>query len=282
MGDDDFISAFNVVDPEKWADLKEKIGKTLNFDTHSYRDKFLMRRVECRLRRNSIYSYEEYSRFLDEHPEERKYLEIDLTIHVTRFFRDVSLFRELEELVFPQVIKEKLEEKDFYLDIWSAGCSTGEEAYSISMIINEILQNDSKGIKVRIMGSDISKRTVANAFLGVYNKESLLEIPEKYKKKYLTESNGVYSVVPEIKKNVLFEVESIIYPTNKRGFDFIFCRNTIIYMEKNTKAKLFQTLYDKLKKGGFLVLGKTEFLDGDARKKFHPYNSTERIYRKPK
>ncbi len=281
MDDQKFISTINVTDPENWEELKEKIGNILNFNVNNYRDKFLKRRVECRLRRNSIYSYEEYSKFLGSNDEEKEKLEKELTIHVTHFFRDVSLFRELQEWVFPQAIKEKIEKNDYSLYIWSAGSSTGEEAYSIAMILREVLGNNIEKFNINIRGSDLDQKTVSTAIMGIYSKESLTEIPAYYKETYLMEANGVYSVVPEIKRMVKFEVDDIINPRSSINFDFIFCRNTVIYMEKQTKSDLFEALYKKLKPGGFLVLGKTEFLDGTARTKFEPYSIPERIYRKP-
>lgn len=280
MSENKFIAAIEISDPENWIFLKKKIKVFLDFEIFNYRDTFLKRRIETRLRRNNIYSYSEYANLLEKNKDERVCLEKELTIHVTHFFRDLSLFKELQEWVFPQVIKEKMENNDPYLYIWSAGSSTGQEAYSIAMVLREVLKDNLDYFTVKIVGSDIDQRTIGSAIMGLYGEESLAEIPDYYKNKYLIKSDEIYSVVPELKEMVRFQKEDITNPKTKLRFDFIFCRNTVIYLEREIKNELFKSLYSRLKLGGFLILGKTEFLDGEAKEKFEIYNTPERIYRK--
>lgn len=280
MADAKFIATIEISDPMNWIFLKRKIKELLGFEVFNYRDTFLKRRIETRLRRNDVRSYAEYARLLEKSKEERDNLEKELTIHVTHFFRDLSLFRELQEWVFPQAIKEKMENNDPYLYIWSAGSSTGQEAYSIAMVLREVLKDNINDFTVRIVGSDIDQRTVGNAIMGLYGEESLAEIPDYYKNKYLINVGGAYSVVPELKEMVRFQKEDITNPRTKLRFDFVFCRNTIIYLERGVKNELFKSIYKRLKLGGFLILGKTEFLDGEAKENFEIFNTPERIYRK--
>lgn len=278
---DQFISIVNVNDPDFWEMLKYKIKTVLHFDTQNYRDKFLMRRVECRLRKLGMNSYKEYARLLENSEEERGFLDKELTIHVTRFFRDKSLFRELQDWIFPQFLKEKMEMNNYNISIWSAGCSTGEEAYSIAIILREVLKDNLGDFRIRILGTDLETKTINRAREGIYEESSFTEMPEEYKQKYFTPDGTAYRVSDELRSMVEFQVGNILNPMGKMQHDIIFCRNTVIYFEKKTKQDLYESLFSKLKEGGFLVLGKTEFLDGTAKPKFEMYNVNERIYRKP-
>ncbi|MFW6449458.1 MAG: CheR family methyltransferase [Nanoarchaeota archaeon] len=281
MMNNNFISIIKVDDPQNWQFLKGQIKKYLNFDTHNYRDTFLMRRVECRLRKLQINSYMEYTRLLSASDEEKKLLEKELTIHVTRFFRDKSLFKELMTWIFPQFIKEKMEMNNYSISVWSAGCSSGEEAYSIAIVFKEVLGDNIKNFLVKIHGTDLEPKTIERAKTGAYEESALMEMPDELKEKYFTYHEGLYYVVPQIKNMVKFEVGDMLNPSGQMIYDIIFCRNTVIYFEKKTKQDLYESLFSKLKKGGFLILGKTEFLDGSAKPRFQMYNANERIYRKP-
>ncbi|MGM5482522.1 MAG: CheR family methyltransferase [Nanobdellota archaeon] len=281
MTDQNFISIIDVNDPEYWDLLKRQIKNILHFETSNYRDKFLMRRIECRLRKLGIHSYKEYSTLLTNSEEEQKLLEKELTIHVTRFFRDKNLFQELRDWIFPQFIKEKMEVNNYHISIWSAGCSTGQEAYSIAIILREVLGDNIDKFNIKIKGTDIEEKTINSAREGLYDRLSFIEMPQELKEKYFTQEGDFYRIKPELKSMVEFEIGDILKPVGTLQFDFIFCRNTVIYFEKNIKQDLYESIFSKLKEGGFLILGKTEFLDGTAKPKFEMYNINERIYRKP-
>jgi chemotaxis protein methyltransferase CheR len=280
--DNRFVSTINIIDQENWVNLKETIKNELNININNYRDNYLKRRVECRLRILCIDSYEQYIKKLIGNEHEKKKLHKELTIHVTHFFRDKTLYKEIQDWIIPQLIKEKQEKDLFRLNIWSAGCSTGAEPYSIAMILKEVLDDDINKFNITIDASDIDQETISKAILGIYDLGYFNETNPLFKTKYFQKINdNLFSILPEIKSMVNFKVQDIFDKCSIMKYDLIFCRNTVIYFDKNAKIDLYESLYSKLNLGGFLVLGKSEFLDNTSKTKFIIYNNDERIYRKP-
>lgn len=281
MDNNKFIVSHDVSDDHNWEVLKEKIREIFGFDTRNYRDNFLKRRVECRLRHTNLHSYDEYVNHLVSSKEEQDSLYKELTIHVTHFFRDKTLFRRLQDWIFPQLIKEKLERGDNKIVIWSAGSSTGQEAYSIAMVLREVLGDNITDFEVKILGTDIDEKTISKAIMGLYDQSSFVEMTPAFKLKYFQKVDNMYSIDPVIKGMVNFKVGDILSSDSNLKYDMIFCRNTVIYFERQAKIDLYESMYSKLKQGGFFIMGKTEFLEGSARTKFEVYDNNERIYRKP-
>ncbi|MFW6220343.1 MAG: CheR family methyltransferase [Nanoarchaeota archaeon] len=282
VNQENFISNVNIVDEDKWLILKETIKKELNFQVNNYRDNYLKRRVECRLRILNLNSYIDYVNLLVTDEAEKKKLNKELTIHVTHFFRDKSLYQEIQDWIIPQIIKEKQEKNLYKIRIWSAGCSVGAEPYSIAIILREVLGNSINKFEIKIDASDVDQETISKAILGIYDLQYFTETSPLIQSKYFQKINDdLYSVLPIVKSMVNFKIQDIFDESSIMKYDLIFCRNTVIYFDKQAKVDLYESIYSKLNKGGFLVLGKSEFLDNTARTKFIVYNNNERIYRKP-
>lgn len=271
-------------DSEKFNSLKESIRKNIGFDSRNYTDNFLKRRIEVRLRYLSIKSYEEYSRLLAKDPEECKKLEKELTIHTTNFFRDSSLYFYFMKEIIPYLVKIKKESSQKFIKIWSAGSSTGEEAYSIAVCFLEVLGSDLSGYKVKIQGTDYDKNTVERARNPCYDEVQFREMPVNLRDKYFDkkETDIGSSYVPKhfVTALVDFQHGDILLPSKPVGMDIIFCRNTVIYFDIPTKSKLYEDIYKALPSKGLFIMGKTEMLMGASRELFKIYNQNERVYLK--
>lgn len=188
-----------------------------------------------------------------------------LTTNYTYFYREESHFKYLKEVVLPF---EEKNNKQKVLDIWSAGCSSGEEPYTLAMVIDDYFKLASSQWKIQILASDISENVLSKAREGIYAEEAIKNLPEAYKKRYFTKtSDGKYQVVPEIKKHVIFKVFNLMEPiAAKNKYDVIFCRNVMIYFNAETKMSIINKFYDATKLGGYLMIGHAETVQRDKSK----------------
>jgi chemotaxis protein methyltransferase CheR len=185
----------------------------------------------------------------------------------TDFFRENDHFDLLQNKVIPELAQSDRfkAEKQFY--VWSAGCSTGEEPYTIAKVISESLKGNSSG-DFSLLATDISTDVIEIARNAVYTSKDVEPIPEKYRKKYLMKGKGpmegYYKIVPELRSKIVFKKLNLQEPLYRLGrkMDFIFCRNVVIYFDKETQKKVYTNLYNSLVPGGFLFIGHSETLIG--------------------
>jgi len=214
---------------------------------------------------SSFAEYMEYLKNGDGQKEELYNLMNDLTVNETSFFRNMSQFKALETVVLPQIIKAKVESPLKRLKIWSAGCSTGEEAYSVAMIVHEMITGPLMGWAVEIRGTDISKRVLQKAEKGIYNEYSVKNMPEYYKEKYIEVNKDEYKVKDCVKKYVRFShfnLNDDMSMVFMKGYDIIFCKNVLIYFDQESKKRVIQHFFNNLILGGFLFIGFSESLFG--------------------
>jgi len=188
----------------------------------------------------------------------------ELTINETSFFRNKPHFKALEDIILPEIAEKYKDKAVKKLKIWSAGCSSGEEAYTIAMIINE-MKHVFNGWMIEIVGTDISERVLNIARKGVYKEYAVKSMPELYKNKYLTFENGVYKVKDELKKNIKFSNVNLNNDMSMlfmKGFDIIFCKNVLIYFDLTSKKRVIQHFFNALNVGGYLFIGFSESLFG--------------------
>ncbi|MGM5484687.1 MAG: CheR family methyltransferase [Nanobdellota archaeon] len=256
-------------DPENIGRLKSEINRLIGFDCSQYSEKFIERRIRVRLRANDVDSISEYLRILNSDDEEKEKLDKELSIHVTHFFRDYDMWQAFMEEVIPLVgnLKRKVR-------IWSAGCSTGEEPVSIAISFLE----SGEDISFSIEATDIDHGTIEKAKQGIYEENQFREMPAGLKEKYFDDlGDGRYQVKPEVSRLIEYKIGDI-HTYRPRRVDIIFCRNTVIYFNREAKARLYEDFYEVLNNDGFLVIGKTEVLQGEAREKLQILNPRERIY----
>lgn len=227
--------------------------------------KFLLeRRLSRRLEQRQVKTFEEYYHFLryDRKREEELAVLIDnLTTNETYFFRESPQLRAFSEEILPELRRSLADRKT--LRIWSAGCSTGEEAYTIAILL---LQSGDwwRGWQVEILGSDINQRVLHTARKGVYKKGAhRVTSPEMLAKYFVEEEKGNFRIVDRVRELVSFSSLNLLDPYKTgliSNMDVIFCRNVIIYFDKEAKKKVIASFYDKLREGGYLLLGHSESL----------------------
>lgn len=267
-------------DPPGFIALCRKIERDRGFRCANYKDTCLRRRIGVRMRAKGASTFAEYAGVLDTDPVEYDRLVEALTINVTKFFRNPETFA----CIATKVIPELWESKSPLIRMWSAGCATGEEPYSLAVLCREhaLASSDPDRIKrVRIIGSDVDKTALAAASRGKYTSASFADTAPAVVEKYFPVRNGLHTVSPEIRSLVQFERLDLLEGTGPGGrVHLIVCRNVIIYFNRQSQQDLLDSFYDLLLPGGFLVLGKVETLLGKAREMFAPVSSRERIFRK--
>jgi chemotaxis methyl-accepting protein methylase len=275
----------DVTDPQNWNILKEQIKLWTGFNHTSYNDKFLQRRIQVRLNALKLSSYSEYAQALKTNIKEHDLLLKELTIHVTNFFRDQSMWMFLMDKVVPEILALKELTGSDTINVWSAGCSSGEEPISLAICFTEIMAEAKyskfKNIKLKILATDYDAGIIKKAKIAEYEKIQFNELPKIYLEKYFKTTDGlIFTPIDSIKSIIQYEQDDILSEKKPKRLDLILCRNTVIYFDALSKAKLYSEFYDSLNSKGFLILGKTEILQGTAREKFELYDLHERIHRR--
>lgn len=217
--------------------------------------------------------YSTFSEYIDhilsqKNPQDIELMLNKLTTNYTFFLRESAHFDYFRDTVLPYLERTK---HNHVLSIWSAGCSSGQEPYTLSMILKEYFGNKPGNWDTRVLATDISQNALKAASEGIYDEESLSAIPPAWKQKYFkrTSESGVYQVADVLKNNVIFRTFNLMDPIRFRlKFDVIFCRNVMIYFDQQTKEALVQRFYNATVPGGYLFIGHSESLN----KATTPYN----------
>jgi len=290
---------------EKYFEIiLETIYRRNNIDFSQYRRGTIERRLARRLIATGSRDYREYLKVLEEDPQEYGRLIKDLTIKVSHFFRDQSLFQILLDELFPDLLNAKEERGDNTLRIWSAGCAQGEETYSITIVLVEYLKQHYKDIDhyhISIFGTDVDEDALDMARFGVYDVNAIKEVEDDILKKYfipittkkidpvgnVTIDTSGYQLIDSIRNLVVFSTHNLTSrvamspsPGIISNYDLIFCRNVLIYFSHPLQEKAFFNLSHSLNSGGFLVLGKSESIPKELENVFIPYSPQFRIYKK--
>jgi len=232
-----------------------------------------------RLRATGAHSYLEYLSLLERDPSEYERLLDALTINVTNFFRDRGTFRVIEETVIPELIMAKKNQGKKVIRIWSAGCASGEEPYSMAILFHKVLGKRIGDYLISIHATDIDGKVMEKAKRAEYEAGAVSGIDEEVLIRYFNHTQR-YRPKEEIKKMVRFKRHDLIADGPLPHLDMILCRNVLIYFSRNLQGKLFEKFYEGLNRGGYLILGKTESLAGEAAGLFQPVDIRERVYRK--
>jgi chemotaxis protein methyltransferase CheR len=223
---------------------------------------FLYKEAQMKRRLTSLYEKKGYSNFKDFYTaidKDRQLLNefLDrMTINVTEFYRNEKRWAVLEEKIFPRLLKQNKN-----LKIWSAACSTGEEPYTIAMVLSNYLPLS----EITIKATDIDDNAIAKARLGVYPERSLNEVPETAKKKYFCQDGDFYGVSSQIKNRVAFKKHNLLADQYDSSHDLIVCRNVMIYFTEEAKEKIYHKFSEALRPGGVLFVGSTEQIFNPAK-----------------
>jgi chemotaxis protein methyltransferase CheR len=260
--------------------LKKKIFNDTSLDCHQYKDSYLKRRIAVRMNAKKIPTYLEYMQLLSSDSGEYEALLKDLTINVTQFFRDPEVFHILEEEFIPLLIYHKVKSKKRGIRLWSAGCASGEEPYSLAIIMHDLLGSEKNNFMITILGTDIDEGSLKTAKRGEYLPRQVENVRLGYLNRYFQFEGEMYHLSDEIKEMVRFKKLDLFSGVRGGNFDLILCRNVMIYFTKDMQKKLIDNFFNALNLGGYLILGKTETLIGNPDHKFHVLNARERIYQK--
>jgi len=241
-----------------------------------YKQPTFHRRIARRIAIAKKKNIADYLKFLRTDKAEQDALFLDVLIPVTSFFRDPKTFQALAETVFPAIIKNKSD--DELIRIWIAGCSTGEEAFSVAICLHEFLTRSKRdGAKIQLFASDISERAIKKARLAVYAKGEVEVLPASQVKKYFVKNIHGYEVCKLIRDMCVFAPHNFLKDPPFARMDLISCRNVLIYMDTFLQKKAFTTFHYALKENGFLLLGKSE-TTGASSDLFTQVGKHEKIY----
>jgi chemotaxis methyl-accepting protein methylase len=268
-------------DEGAYAELARKISRGSGLALQAYKDKCIRRRIAVRMRACGVHSYADYHALLDRSPGEYERLRDALTINVTRFFRNAETWSLLRRSLIPALCAPGRGE----LLAWSAGCSSGEEPYTLAVLVAEFLQSAGRPgelDRVTIDATDVDRACLERARAARYSLESLGEMPGELLGRYFEPAGMEYRVAGQVRTRVQIRAHDMTAePPPRRGYHLILCRNVLIYFDRPMQERLFNAFTDALAPGGYLVLGKVETLFGAARERLTLLDPRERVYRRP-
>lgn len=267
-------------DDAAFETLTREISRVVGVSLDIYKSKCLRRRIAVRMRACGVHTFDEYLGLLGSTPAEYERLKDALTINVTRFYRNSETWDSLRTRFLPDLLRRR----DGWLDVWSAGCSSGEEPYTIAMLVAELAAAAGRASwleRLRIDATDIDRESLALAGAAVYRREAFQETPPDMVVRHTRETPAGIAILPSLRRRV--EVRRFDLSREQMApasFDLIVCRNVVIYFDRPMQERLFQLFTDSLLPGGYLVLGKVESLTGPARDRLQLVDARERVYRR--
>ncbi|KAK48157.1 chemotaxis protein [Caballeronia jiangsuensis] len=245
-------------------------------DFRHYKRATVLRRIERRLQVNGLPNLLAYQRFVETHPEETGALLRDMLIGVTNFFRDRQAFEAVEREIVPAVIERKLDGDP--IRVWVAGCSTGEEAYSLAMLFSERKATGAELPRLQIFATDLDQQAIELARTGSYPESILTDISPSRLRRFFTFERGRYVINKALRDSVLFAPHNVLRDPPFSHLDLVSCRNLLIYLDRTVQRQVLETFHFALQPGGLLFLGTSESVD-IADDLFSTVDKKNRIYR---
>ena len=268
-------------DDPGFAALARKISEGAGLTVEAYKDKCVRRRIAVRMRACGVHTYEDYQALLEQTPLEFDRLRDALTINVTRFYRNAETWNLLRRALLPALCAPGAGGIRF----WSAGCASGEEAYTLAILAAEQFDRagrpDGLG-RLTLDATDVDRVSLERARAARYRPESVVEMPAELADRYLEAVPPELQVVARVRERVAVRrLDLSAARPLRRDYHVIVCRNVLIYFDRPTQERLFQLFADSLAPGGYLVLGKVETLSGGTRDRLVLVDPRERVYRRP-
>jgi chemotaxis protein methyltransferase CheR len=251
----------NFLTENEFRKFKDIIYKASGISFSDINRPILESRVKERLRIKGLHRPLDYFDLVSNNSQEMRILLDSVTTNLTKFFRNVAHFDELKETVIPEIQRRKRLEGEKRIKIWSAGCSTGEEPYSIAITLLEVIR-DFHSWDIEIIASEISFKSLLAAQEGYYSGEKLENINKNYLTKYFEPKKDGYTIKGYIKKFIRFDYHNLMNDNGERDVDIIFCRNVIIYFDKAMQKKVMTRFFDCINVDGYLFIGHAESLFG--------------------
>jgi two-component system, chemotaxis family, CheB/CheR fusion protein len=260
------------------AKIVDLVSSQSSVDFHPYKPTTLMRRISRRMVALHIPVIDEYAQYLDSHPEEVGQLATALLINVTEFFRDPEAFLFLRNTVLPEML-DKARAQGRTLRLWSAGCSTGEEAYSLVLLLADLLGADLPDWNIRVFATDVDEQAVAFARRGLYPSNVLGALPDEYRDRYFEETEQGFRIGKPLRQMVIFGLQDIGHGVPFPRIDLVVCRNLLIYFRPELQQEVLDLFaYSLHPTSGFLFLGKAETAR-PSKATFDLVNKKYKVYR---
>ena len=265
----------STLDERAFLALTQKISRTRGVSCESYKDKCLKRRLAVRMRARGVHTYDDYSKLLDDDAHEYQQLLDALTINVTKFYRNAETWRALVPYV-----TTLWRARHGRFKVWSAGCASGEEPYTIAVLLAEIAGAEPLE-HAFVDATDVDRLSLERTRQASYPESAFTEMPVELKRRYFTADVPRQPVAPVRALVRILAHDLMREPPPHAPYDLVVCRNVVIYFERQAQERLFQVFVDALAPGGILLLGKVETLFGPARERLTLVDPRERIYTKP-
>lgn len=242
--------------------FKEEVLKLSGIDLNAYKERQMKRRIDALIKKHNHDNYHSFITTIKKNPDLYEEFINYLTINVSEFYRNPAQWVTLEKEIIPYLLKNKAS-----LSIWSAACSTGDEPYSLAMVLSKFLPLSS----IRILATDIDKEILEKARVGIYSSKSVANVPADMKQKFFTVKNGLYHISPELKKCITFKEHNLLRDPYPQNIDLIICRNVLIYFTEEAKTDIYNKFSGSLNKGSILFVGSTEQIILPHKYGFTPY-----------
>ncbi len=246
--------------PEETSNAMQKVLMLVRtktgHDFSAYKKNTVIRRIQRRINVHNIENAVAYLRYLQANPEEVRHLFKELLINVTSFFREPEAFEVLKKTVLPEILHDK--PSDYTMRVWAPGCATGEEAYSIAMIIREYAEETNMDYRAQIFATDIDEDSIAAARTGLFPPNIAQDVPQARLTKFFIKEETGFRVRKDIRETVVFAAQDVTKDAPFTKLDLVSCRNVLIYMEPDLQGKLINLFHYSLKAGGALFLGSSE------------------------
>ncbi len=273
-----------ILSEKDFRTVSDLVYRYCGINLHEGKKELVRARLAKRLRALKIRTFDEYIKFATSDPSGKEFINLidSISTNLTSFFRENQHFNYLNQVFFPQMFARKKAQRQSRIRVWSAGCSSGEEPYSIAITLLDAVEGMGAW-DIKVLATDISTQILDRAKQGIYEKKRIDPVSGAQKQKYLTKLPGKgqeeYQVSDRLKKIIVFARLNLMEPWPIKGpIDFIFCRNVMIYFDKPTQQKLVNRYFDLLESGGLLFTGHSESLTG-IQHRFQYVQPT--IYRKP-
>src|SRR4030042_6077137 len=278
MGSKSRRSCWTSKRPMHFDEFLKEVAPCLGLQWRPFQRRGVKRKVERRIIERGFSRFDEYLLKVQKDPEEKSQLSKILTVTISRFFRDKEVFDTLETSVLPAILKNR-EKKD--LNVWSIGCASGEEPYSLALLWKNSFERNWPQIHFFVLATDIDEKMLRRAEEGRYKKSSLREAPPEILENSFNKEDGIFILNPSVRKSVEFKRHDILREEPFPGMDIIFCRNlAFTYFSKESQMKMLKKIFSSLEKKGYLVIGKDESLPLTFPTLFIPIFPTEKIYQK--
>ncbi len=253
-----------------FEEFKEQFKKRTSLDLNSYKQRQMERRIRQLMEREGCPGFYDFYRYLVDSDEAMNHFLTYLTINTSGFFRDEHVYDKLQHHVLPELLRQHS-----HINIWSAGCSNGEEPYTVAIILEELNALD----RASIWASDFDRKALERAQKGVYNSRQVEKVPPRSLQRSFSIEGDNYTIHSRFKKNITFQHQNLLKTFGKmREMHLIFCRNVFIYFKSDVQTDIIERFVNLLVPGGYLVIGCAEYIS--EAEKFNLERVFSAVYRK--